>query len=308
MERPLAQSVGICEDEVKEALAKFVDDHCCYGKGPLNEIIIEDITMKSSFKYTLESFTERRKTAWNYQPYDGVFMNMPPSGVAPGPWDVAVSPPKMFEKCKQKIEVPNTSVIKYCHKCTGKGKLRCTMCNGDGGSRCTFCDGTGNRETGSCFHCSGTGFKRCLTCQGHGHVKCNTCKGFKMLRCFIELNVHWTNHVDQFVSDETGLSESLIQSASGAVVVDERYPRVYPLLQFYDMRIQNASKELVEKHATSFPNERILEQRQRVIMIPVAVVHYKHRESSGFFFVYGTEHKVCFDDYPAKCCCGCTIL
>ncbi|RWS29580.1 hypothetical protein B4U80_04765 [Leptotrombidium deliense] len=118
-----------------------------------------------------------------------------------------------------------------------------------------------------------------------------------------------TNHVDDYVSDETGLSEDLIKNATGSVAFDERYPQVYPLNNFPDERISRASKGLIQKHHTSFTMERILEQRHKVMLIPVAVVYYKWEQKDGCFYVYGLEHKVCFDDYPQQCCWGvCTIL
>lgn len=161
--------------------------------------------------------------------------------------------------------------------------------------------------------------------------------GNGQLKCYLELTVHWNSYADEFVSDQTGLSEALIKQVrlkcleprldlkcrlhltvtpvlivnqvTGHVAVDERGARVFPLTNFPDRRVLDASKGIITKHASSWPMERVLEQRHHVRLVPVGVVSYEHKNQSGSFFVYGLEQKVFFPDYPAKCCCGmCTIL
>lgn len=111
------------------------------------------------------------------------------------------------------------------------------------------------------------------------------------------------------MSDETGLSDALIKQVTGNVAVDERGPRVYPLTNFPDNRVLEASRGLITKHSASFPMERILEQKHNVRLVPVAVVSYDYKKENGTFHVYGLEHKVCFPKYPARCCCGmCSVM
>src|SRR5438309_2205640 len=70
--------------------------------------------------------------------------------------------------------------------------------------------------------------------------------------------ISWTVHKEDFVSDATGLSDALITQVSGHVAIDERGARVFPLSAFPDTRVVDASRGLINKHATSFPMERIL--------------------------------------------------
>lgn len=121
--------------------------------------------------------------------------------------------------------------------------------------------------------------------------------------------MNWNSYADEFVSDQTGLDEKLIKVVTGNVAIDERAPRVFALTHFPDTRVVEASRAIMNKHVTSWPMERIIEQRHNVRMVPVGVVEFEYKEKSGSFFVYGLEHKVFFPDYPARCCCGlCTIM
>jgi hypothetical protein len=122
------------------------------------------------------------------------------------------------------------------------------------------------------------------------------------------LTVNWNSYAEDFVSDETGLSDSLVKQVTGNIAVDERGGRVYPLTNFPDHRVLEASRGLLTKHSTSFPMEKILEQRHNVRMVPVAVVAYDYKKENGSFHVYGLERKVYFPNYPAKCCCGMCVV
>ena len=144
------------------------------------------------------------------------------------------------------------------------------MCFGMGGSNCSWCSGSGRTYSNvherheSCIHCSGSGRQRCYTCHGHGQVTCSTCRGNGQLKCFLELTVTWAVHTEDFVSDQTGLEPHLIMQVTGNVAVDERGPRVYALTNFPDGRVLDASRGLINKHASAFPMERIMEQRHNV--------------------------------------------
>ena len=66
--------------------------------------------------------------------------------------------------------------------------------------------------------------------------------------------------MEEYVSDRSEVPEDMIKEVTGNVAFDERYPRVYPLTNFPDFAISEASKNLINKHLTAFPMERILEQ------------------------------------------------
>ncbi|KAI1286225.1 Protein SSUH2 -like protein [Halotydeus destructor] len=314
-DRGMSGSNQITEEEVRVALADFAAENCCYGGQPVEQMVIRDISMNSSFHYKLETFCERRETAWVVEPYNGQLIDGPQNGPSPGPWQVIATPEVTFDQSTRKYEVPHSANVRLCHTCTGNCRVRCKMCAGMGGSNCSWCSGSGHiysealKRNERCIHCTGTGRQRCYTCHGLGQVTCTVCAGSGQLKCYLELTVSWVNHEDDFVSDQTGMSESLIKQVTGHVGVDERAPRVFALTNFPDRRILDASRGLITKHATSYPMERILEQKHNVRLVPVALVTYELSHRSGTFHVYGLERKVYFPDYPAKCCCGyCSIL
>ena len=84
-------------------------------------------------KYKLETFTEKRETAWVFQPYKGEPIYHNSFGTSPSPWEIFVAPSASFQKSKRVLEIPNTAYVKPCHACAGNGRVRCRSCNGFGG-------------------------------------------------------------------------------------------------------------------------------------------------------------------------------
>lgn len=62
----------------------------------------------------------------------GQMIDGPQNGPAPGPWDIAVQPTKLFQNSQNHFEVPHTASVKVCHGCTGNGFNRCSKCLGRG--------------------------------------------------------------------------------------------------------------------------------------------------------------------------------
>ncbi|XP_071815586.1 protein SSUH2 homolog isoform X2 [Apostichopus japonicus] len=334
---PPAPSVN--DEQAKEALLQFVSEKCCYGTGAARNMKINDIVQSSAFHYKLETFTEKRLTKHAFEPYRGQVIDSAANGPAPGPWNIAVNPPTLFQAGKMEVEVPHTASIKPCHDCHGAGFRRCHVCLGRGRTRCNFCHGTGRvqdfghhhnihhdhhhgRHGGHhgghhhhhhgpthrpCTSCMGLGRNRCFSCNGHGQNRCTTCQGTSNLKTYIKLIITWTNNVNDSIVERTGLPDELIRGVSGQVAFKEELPLVWPVGHFQDQAINNASRELVERHKNSFPLERILMQRHQITIVPVGEVHSQWNDKSFNYFVYGFENKVHAPDYPTKCCC-CTIL
>jgi hypothetical protein len=59
----------------------------------------------------LETFTETRSTAYVYAVYRGGAVEGPTMGAAPGPWDMEVTPDRLFHDHAKKVPVPFTSVV-----------------------------------------------------------------------------------------------------------------------------------------------------------------------------------------------------
>lgn len=51
--RQVSPQVELSEDEVRIALTQFVSEHCCYGRGPAQNMTIRNITMNSSFQVSI---------------------------------------------------------------------------------------------------------------------------------------------------------------------------------------------------------------------------------------------------------------
>ncbi|XP_043227070.1 protein SSUH2 homolog [Amphibalanus amphitrite] len=298
---------ALTDNEARACLNQLVSENCCWGKGPANDMKIVNIAPSSAFKYTLDTFTEARETKWQYEPSDGAALAA--TGLQPPlPWDVPVAPQKMFKDGSQKVEVPNTQVVKPCHDCRGHGDIRCGDCDGRGHETCSSCSGTGTRiGDEQCTWCDGRGTKPCTWCHTTGMKTCSTCDGRRYLRCYVELTVTWKKHDDTFVLEKTALPDKLVKSASGQVAFSDEQPRVAPVAGFLDPQIGQASQDLVHKHATKWPNERILMQRHSVEIVPVNAVEYILDGKEGVFHIYGNENKVHFPDYPSQCC-GCCVL
>lgn len=300
---------GITEEQARDAAIQFASENCCYGSDTVKEMIITNIVMSSAFHYTLETFSEKRETLWCSVPYNGEILDTPMNGPAPGPWDIPLVPKQHFHGSSQLMEVPHTASAITCHVCSGCGKERCSKCDGCGHVNCNWCQGRGRRFSDEmCDNCSGTGKDRCTNCHGNGLETCSTCAGKGSLKCYVKLTATWTNHMDDFLSEQTSVPIELIRCVTGHVVFEEQYPRVWPVNHFPEVLINQASSKLVSKHSQAFPTERILQQRHSVRIVPVATVNYSWKGNQGNFFVYGFEHKVHFPDYPQTCCCGCTIL
>ncbi|XP_055881866.1 protein SSUH2 homolog isoform X2 [Biomphalaria glabrata] len=305
--------VTLTEEQAREAIIQFAAEHCCYGKGPAVEMKLNSLESSSAFHYTLETFGEGRSTKWKSQPYrgEGIIVTGPP----PGAWDIQAQPGAMFQPSKLKVEVPNTASVKPCHVCHARGYKFCYSCMGSGRRECGMCNGTGRRswyENGEnierpCGSCN-FGWCTCFVCNGSGRIECYKCKGRASLRWYIELKITWKNHLEDHIVERTALPDELIRTVSGEVAFEETYPRVWPINHFPESEINAASNTLVSKHKSAFPTERILMQRHRVRIVPVTQVAYSYKDMNSCFFVYGFEHRVHAPDYPAKCCCGCTVI
>ncbi|KAK3584315.1 hypothetical protein CHS0354_027440 [Potamilus streckersoni] len=319
-EQPIRSTVTslptVSEEDCRAALLQHVAEHCCYGKGAAQEMKIADIQHSSAFHYTLETFGEGRASSWAYEPYRGQPIDGPMNGPAPGPWDIQMNAPAMFSNTRQFLEVPHTASVKPCHACLAMGKIRCHRCFGRGRVRCDFCHGRGYREVfrhgehehERCTWCHGDGRKRCMTCSGWGMITCVTCQGHCNLKCFIKLTITWTNHLVDHIVERTSMPDHLIRNVSGQLAFEEQNLRVWPVNHFPDSEINSASQRLVSQQAIAYPNEKILMQRHRVRIVPVAQVLYKWKDHNSSFFVFGFEHKVHAPDYPQQCCCGCSIV
>ncbi|XP_077870107.1 protein SSUH2 homolog [Saccoglossus kowalevskii] len=293
----------ISEEQARTALFNHVSQKCCFGSKLANKMKFTNILPSSAFHYSLESYTEKRSTKWAYETYQGQVIDGSSNGTAPSPWDIEARPPPLFQSHTVNMEVPHTASIKRCRDCIGTGRKQCHNCHGRGTTRCSSCYGRGH-----CQFCNGDGRERCSICNGHGKTECLTCYARGQVKRFIRLTIEWIVHHDDHVVDRSSLPNELIRTVSGETVFKQELPRVCPINHFPDVDINEASKDLVQRHLTGFQAERMIMQRQKVRAVPVANIHCQWKNNNFSYFVYGFEHKVHAPDYPQQCCCGCTLL
>ncbi|XP_018602301.1 ssu-2 homolog, tandem duplicate 2 isoform X2 [Scleropages formosus] len=302
------QIPSISEELAKEVFIEFASQRCCYSATPAKEMVFTDLQSLNTYRYRLETFTETRTTAWASEPFNGQTVDGF-LGVAPGPWDLNVPVPALFQNGSEKVRIPYTSSVKGCHSCLSLGKRGCERCVTSGRMQCSVCNGSGRNLNDRCTRCSGAGRVRCTICSGVGSLTCKTCKGKGQLLCYIKLTVKWKNNLYECVVDkQSGFPIDKISKVTGETMFTDMNARVYPVVGFPDDAINRASVQAVREHQAQFAStSRILQQRQTIELIPITRVHYSWRNKTYIYFVFGAEHKVHTDDYPAKCCC-CSIL
>ncbi|XP_070815768.1 protein SSUH2 homolog [Chaetodon trifascialis] len=295
---------SLSEDVAREAFKSFASSHCCYSQSPASDGVITNMEPSNTYRYRLETFNESRSTEWSHKPHEGEPADFY-TQTAPRPWEIQATPPSLFTNHTEEIRVPYTSSIKDCHTCHGTGTKPCDQCHGDGYKPCWVCNGSGTSNNDSCGRCNGTGRDSCTECNSHGTKQCDTCEGKRQLLTYINLKVEWVNHVeDHVVEQNSGLKIDDLRSVSGKELFKNSQYLLYPLLGFPNPAISEASERLVRDHQSKYAqNSRILQQRQTVELIPITKVNYKWKGDSHVYFVYGNEHQVSADNYPATCCC-----
>ena len=128
---PQPTAVTLTDQQARSALLSFVSTHCCYGTGAAKQMRITSMDYVPAHHYELQTFTEKRETCWTYAPHKGDgHLDGPGTGPAPLPWEIEEKPLSMFKDDVRLVPVPNTGVVKSCHKCRGTGGMTCTDCAG----------------------------------------------------------------------------------------------------------------------------------------------------------------------------------
>ena len=168
----------LTEEQARSALLTHISDHCCYGKAAAKNMHIKKMECAPAYHYELQTFSEKRETAWTYAAIRPGYTDMMGGGslgaVPPLPWEIIEHPTQQFKDEFRLVQVPNTGSTKQCHRCRGSGGMTCRDCNGKGWSRCLNCHGDG------WMHDSGGHRERCFYCHhskhGHGQLDCPKCK------------------------------------------------------------------------------------------------------------------------------------
>ncbi|XP_075218578.1 protein SSUH2 homolog isoform X2 [Lycorma delicatula] len=304
----------ITEDQVREALLRHVSKRCCYGTKPAKGLSFNFVQATYAFLYRLETFTERRESAWSFVPFNGnCEVDGSENGEAPLPWDIEVLPKALFESEVKSLRVPHTSSVKACHRCAGTGHIQCPECRAKGWIRCLTCNGEGfNSEQEICVHCRvsrhGFGRQDCFKCKATGKLPCPPCESSGLILCFIQLTITWKTNVSEKIIKKICIPEKFIQMSKGKEIFLEEGERVSPLEDLPDEEeICVSSANFIEKHSILYSDQKFLAQRQRVSVVPIADITYEWKGKEGQFFVYGIDNKIHAPDYP-QTCCGCSVI
>ena len=165
---------SLTEEQARSYLVDHVSSHMCYGREAAKQMVITEMEYVPALHYELQTFTERRETCWSYAPHrpdTKVDLEAPEmsEGAAPLPWQIEERPGRMFRDEVRLVTVPNTGVIKTCHKCRGTGGMTCGECGGKGWVRCLHCHGEIHLDRERCHHCFNSQ-------QGEGKLDCQKCE------------------------------------------------------------------------------------------------------------------------------------
>lgn len=308
------------EEECKQALVSYVESDCCLGKEPVNTLVINNIVGSNAFRYTLETFVEKRKVGWEFKPYKGGEIDDPSHGRAPETWELKVEPKELFKKEEVKKKIPHTSCVRTCHVCLGMGYVKCFRCHGWGRFVCRSCRGFLTREEGGgeegegtmnlamCEACGDKKFEECGDCSGSGRRVCPACDGYRAIRCFIQLKVKFKTHKEEYIKEDSDLPDHLVADVKWITMFEQTHEQLAPIEGFPIPEIDIKSKEFLAKHHHELLNKkRLLQQRQKLSATPVVEVQVTWKEQPGRYWVFGKERKVYCPDYPDTCAC-CVVL
>ncbi|TDH13473.1 hypothetical protein EPR50_G00033320 [Perca flavescens] len=184
---PIVRVPTVSEDVARDALLKFVESKWRYSSKPARNLTFKELQPVTVYRYRLETYTETRTSAWQFESYNGQVVDGPQFGMSPPPWDIPVTPPARYTDKVEKVRVPHSSFVKLCHKCNGCGRTRCGNCHGRGQKRCTFCHGHGRSRDKRCASCHGRGRRRWVSSRPASFSPClsvSMCFSVLQKRCF----------------------------------------------------------------------------------------------------------------------------
>ncbi|KAH1168028.1 hypothetical protein KIL84_003511 [Mauremys mutica] len=114
------------------------------------------------------------------------------------------------------------------------------------------------------------------------------------------------NNIFEYVADQrSGFPADLFKEVTGQKMFVDEQSMVYPVVNFPDPSISQASQNALVQHHTQFAStSRVLRQRQTIELIPLTKVEYEWQGKRYSYYVYGDENRVYAENYPKKCCCS----
>ena len=106
----------LTEAQARAAMLSHISSHCCYGKAAAKNMTIKKMEYLPAYHYELQTFTEKRETAWTYAAirtgYESMLSNGAlGSGIPPLPWEIFEEPAQAFKDEVRLVQVGVTLLI-----------------------------------------------------------------------------------------------------------------------------------------------------------------------------------------------------
>ncbi|KAM7401537.1 hypothetical protein PAMP_016844 [Pampus punctatissimus] len=291
----------VSEDVARDALLKFVESKWRYSSKPARNLTFKELKPITVYRYRLETYTETRTSAWQFEPYKGQMVDGPQYGMSPPPWDIPVSLPARYTDMVVKARVPHSSFVKKrCVLCHGHGhnhssNRRCSSCNGRGRKRNVVPNVMARGTKGGTGKTSGPLGRRVV---------------FLVAGEAVRVSEDATRDARKENKRKCQSSLTAVETFDGVCVCTYKMPKcfsftcdkVYPIQGFPDQEICDVAAKLINEHLNRFSaTSRILQQRQTIELVPLTHAHYFYNGKDFSFFVYGVENKVFTAKYPTAC-------
>ncbi|MGH0185659.1 UNVERIFIED_CONTAM: hypothetical protein FKN15_018440 [Acipenser sinensis] len=268
---------SISEDTARDALVQYASSKCCYSTDPAEQLVFSNLEAHNTYRYRLETFTESRSTEWAHEAYSGMpAPDLPQGGGASAP------PGEMMHN------VPG-----YEETGSGGGVGKCVPPPNPG----LASPGRGPSPPERQWEIPSISedFAKDAFIEYASSKCCYSSRPAKEL-VFTDLQAHNTYRYRLETFIESRKTEWDSVPYTGQVV--DSYGSCVPAP--WDIAVQVPAMFQNGKRAVQVPHTSSV-KRQTIELIPVTRVHYTWKEKTYIYFVYGAEHKVYTDDYPAKC-------
>lgn len=142
----------ISEEEARRSLIDEVRKHKSWRTDALKQMQILNITPLYLYRYSLQTFTETRKTYETCEAVSGGSIEVAHHdysssyGSTLDPWGFEIEPRGLFCEEEKILELPGSTKSSECKTCSGAGSSHCFHCRGSGSARCNMCNGTGMKS------------------------------------------------------------------------------------------------------------------------------------------------------------------
>ena len=107
----------LTEAQVRAALLSHISAHCCYGKAAARNMVVKKMEYLPAYHYELQTFTEKRETAWTYAAirtgYESLMGSNLGSGIPPLPWEIFEEPAQAFKDEVRLVQVVTAYNFKH---------------------------------------------------------------------------------------------------------------------------------------------------------------------------------------------------